>query len=657
MMDEEDVHLGDAGESEAMSGSNGHEAEENHNGVSLSLAQNGAENEKAAEEAAEHDSEAESQPPVLLVEGTANASDVLGSTATSSVLGTSRSLTSSPSRATPLALTEVDLMREIGNFMDGEEDEPREALLERIKELERDRGQLASEALEKDDVIGRMEREVASMKSDVNAAEEEKRQSAEEAETKYNRLKEETDKKIEELKKLFSAANRDKESMVVKYAMGEKEVIVQRRGKEKAEGKLKAVTTERDTLNEMIKKLNADKAKLQQLADSRLQDVSVVRKEVDRWQEEVKVQEAKACVAASRLKAEVDAHRETRESLDKTIKHLAETREEIEVTRKECADFMQRIKDEEKEASAKLIIDAAAANEMDTLREKYKQVIEENNTLSVKVQNLEKERLESDAAVSRLKETVAAQNREISDLLAQVAEMESLRMQLQREEEKCAAKAAEVERLRQEAAEIGEDMAACRRKEAEMLDFTQKLTDKNVSLQSNLTALEARSAAMEVEHSRLVGKVSELETSLSQTTVELTEEKKKRQEETELLAKKLAEKSRMAETQRQKTLDAENEVLVVKRKNAASLRELTRELQTCQKRLDQHNQLSVSAVAAASAAGGATSPSRYSSRASSDVSLNKSGDDVSNTLVVKLSDHANGLRSPTLSASVRLKMD
>ena len=36
-----------------------------------------------------------------------------------------------------------------------------------------------------------------------------------------------------------------------------------------------------------------------------LQDISVALREVERWQEEVKVQEAKACVAASRLKAEV----------------------------------------------------------------------------------------------------------------------------------------------------------------------------------------------------------------------------------------------------------------------------------------------------------------------------------------------------------------
>ena len=117
------------------------------------------------------------------------------------------------------------------------------------------------------------------------------------------------------------------------------------------------------------------------------QDISVAVREVERWKEEVKVQEAKACVAASRLKTEVDAHRETKENLEKTIKHLAETREEIESTRKECADFMKKIRDEEKEASAKLIIDAAAASEMETLRDKYNAAIEENNSLSVRIYN------------------------------------------------------------------------------------------------------------------------------------------------------------------------------------------------------------------------------------------------------------------------------
>ena len=48
--------------------------------------------------------------------------------------------------------------------------------------------------------------------------------------------------------------------------------------------------------------------------------------QVDRWKEEVRIQEAKAASHNSRLRTEVEAHCETRDQLDKTIKHLAETR-------------------------------------------------------------------------------------------------------------------------------------------------------------------------------------------------------------------------------------------------------------------------------------------------------------------------------------------
>ena len=70
------------------------------------------------------------------------------------------------------------------------------------------------------------------------------------------------------------------------------------------------------------------------LISFQLQDLSVLKREIDKWKEEVKVQEAKACLANSRAKQEADAHKETRDQLDKTIKHLAETRAEIDVTRK-----------------------------------------------------------------------------------------------------------------------------------------------------------------------------------------------------------------------------------------------------------------------------------------------------------------------------------
>lgn len=51
-----------------------------------------------------------------------------------------------------------------------------------------------------------------------------------------------------------------------------------------------------------------------------------------------------------------------------------------------------------------------------------------------------------------------------------------------------------------------------------------------------------------------------MESGASQISVELSEERKRREEETALLARKLAEKTRVADLARQKAVDAENEV-------------------------------------------------------------------------------------------------
>ena len=404
----------------------------------------------------------------------------------------------------------------------------------------------------------------------------------------------------------------------MKFALGEKEVIVQKKAREEAEKKVKTLNKEKEDIQGRLKASTADKVKMQQLSDSRLQDILVFKREVEKMREEAKIMEAKVMVAETRLREECDAHRETRTQMEDNVRHLSQTRAEIENTKRECQEFMQRMKGDEKrseqEQTAKLIIDAAAASELESLRDRHKKAVEENGSLSVKVQALETERLKTDAEISRLKETVSGQKKQISDLLAEVAEMESLRSRLQREEDHARASKEETESSRQEVKEAMEDMAACRRKEAELLEYTQKLTDKNVTLQSELTALEARASGLEAEHARLASTTGDLEASLSQTSAELSEEKKRRKNETEILAKKLAEKSKQVEALSTQTLDAENEVQVLKRKNAASLRELTRELQTCQKRLQE-----------------VTGPSNQdalsrSSRTSSNTSINRSED-------------------------------
>ena len=52
--------------------------------------------------------------------------------------------------------------------------------------------------------------------------------------------------------------------------------------------------------------------------------VMSAKKEIDSVKELLKTMESKASVASTRLRAEVEAHRETRETLDSTMKELIE---------------------------------------------------------------------------------------------------------------------------------------------------------------------------------------------------------------------------------------------------------------------------------------------------------------------------------------------
>jgi len=496
-----------------------------------------------------------------------------------------------------------------------------ESSIVKLKVLENQNTELICENEDQKKVIEMLRIEVTKKDEELLAAENKLKTS----DAKYNNFNDETTKKINDLKKAFDLANKDKESMVIKYAMGEKDIMIAKRGKDDLEKKLRESLKDKEGLQYKIKTLGTERTRLQGICDSRAQETIAARKEGEKWKEEVKVIEAKMNLTSSRLKAEVDAHRETKENLDTTFKQLVEVQGSIDDIRAECNEIMNKNKVEEenlkkkekiqeKEHSVKLMIDSVAAAELDALKKKHKSTIEENNELSIKVQNNEKELLNNASDISELKETVAKQKTEIVDLYAKCAELESVKLQLAGETEKVGARDLEITRLRAENVEVVADMANCRRKEGELLEYTQKLTDKNVSLQSEFSSVETRAATLEEEHSRIVTNLAKAESKLATVVGQLEEETSKRREETEMLARKLAEKVRAVEVANQQVIDSNNDLEVVKRQNNVRVKELTKELNTIKKKLDSVERMS----------GRESSPGlSTSSRCSSSSSLHK----------------------------------
>ena len=108
-----------------------------------------------------------------------------------------------------------------------------------------------------------------------------------EKEGEMKRCQDEAARKFADLSKAFELANRDKESMVIKYAMGEKDILIAKKGKEVAEKKLGEANKDKESLQYKIKTLGNERTRLQALCDARAQETLAAKKEGDKWREEV----------------------------------------------------------------------------------------------------------------------------------------------------------------------------------------------------------------------------------------------------------------------------------------------------------------------------------------------------------------------------------
>lgn len=488
-----------------------------------------------------------------------------------------------------------------------------------VIELEQQNSQLLGSIEEQKRVIELLRNNLTKKEEALVENETKSNEAIEASKQQLIKVQDESARKFADLRKAFDHANREKESAVIKYAMGEKDIIIARKGKEMAEKKLSEVNKDKESLNYKIKTLNTERTRLQGLCDVRNQETISAKREGEKWREECRMTETKLSGITSKYNSEQESHRETKETLDRTLSQLAELQGSVDKVRGEYQEMIDKQKEKEKdmrkvekEQEVKLMIDGVAAQELDTLRKKHKMLLEENNQLSVKVQAGEKERLSLESQLSEVKETMQKQKADILDMYSKCAELESVKLQLDKEVEKCVTRDEEIQRLRSEAKDLQSDMTSCRAKEADLLEFTQKLTDKNVNLQSEFSSLESRANCLEQEHSRLEVCLADTETKLNETETRLSLEIKDLSCLNKSLQSELNARAAEFGTASQQSVDAKNEVEVLRRQHTARIRELTKELNAAKRRLEEFR-------------GEAGSPVGLSpmSRSSSNTSLNR----------------------------------
>lgn len=415
--------------------------------------------------------------------------------------------------------------------------------------------------------------------------------------------------RIEQMNKKCDEARQEKEAMVMKYVRGEKEALDLRRDKESLEKKLREATKEVDRQALRGNQLAQDKGRLQQLYDAKEGEVNRLSREVEKLKEEINSHLIKVKWAQNKLKSEADFHKETKDKLRETSSKLAQAKEETEQIRKNCQDMIRTYQESEEirsneldaklketkgelekhkqEQTDQLEVHRVKAKELNDLKKSYKEAMDELNTLRTKLKCLEDERPRWEDELTKYREIINRQKTEIGRQREKLEEVTKLEEQQQRDQLEIAALHEEVDSLTSQMADLQHDVQGSREREAELLGFTEKLSSKNAQLQSESNTLQAQLDQLNGSFTELRALQEGTSRQLEDKTRQLKQEEFLRQQEVQALQEeRTALQTEMAKL-KTRVEELRDELMTQKRKQAANIKDLTKQLTQARKRLEQ----------------------------------------------------------------------
>ncbi|KAI1887213.1 hypothetical protein AGOR_G00203850 [Albula goreensis] len=457
--------------------------------------------------------------------------------------------------------------------------------------------------------IKKFEARVEELRKDLQASKDRLSFQDNAAKSALQQMQREMAYRLEQANRKCEEARQEKEAMVMKYVRGEKEALDLRREKEQLERRLREASREVDKQASRGNALAQEKGRLQQLHEAKEGEVGRLLREVEKLKEEVNSQAIKVKWAQNKLKSETDAHKETKDKLRETTSKLTQAKEEAEQIRKNCQDMIKTYQESEEiksneldaklretkgelekqrqEQTDQLEVHKAKIKELEDLKRTFKEGVDELETLRTKVKCLEDERPRTEDELSKYREIINRQKAEIHNQREKLKTIQTLEEQRERDEQEMASLRGEVESLNSVVTDLQRDIQGSRAREAELLGFTEKLTSKNAQLQSESNSLQVQLDRVTASTHELETQLQEGERALTDLTERLQREQQQRQDDVQTLQKDRA--ALQTETAQLKTRVEElrDELVTQKRKHAANLKDLTKQLTQARKKLDQ----------------------------------------------------------------------
>ncbi|NXD78329.1 CC186 protein, partial [Halcyon senegalensis] len=415
--------------------------------------------------------------------------------------------------------------------------------------------------------------------------------------------------RMEQANKKCEEARHEKETMVMKYVRGEKESLDLRKEKEILERRVRDANKEIEKHINKIKQLSQEKGRLHQLYEAKDGEATRLNKEIEKLKEEINSHVIKVKWAQNKLKTEMDSHKETKERLKDAMTKLTEAKEEADQIRKNCQEMIKTYQESEEiksneldaklrvtkgelekqiqEKSDHLEVHHAKIKELEDLKRTFKEGMDELRTLRTKVKCLEDERLRTEDELSKYKEIINRQKTEIQNLLDKVKTVDRLQDQHQRDEQEISALKEEVDGFNSLVADLQKDIEGSRKRESELLIFTEKLTSKNAQLQSENNSLQSQLDKLSYSERELQNQLECVQQAKDDLATKLQKEEAQRKLEVETLQAQLASEQKELAALKTHVDELKDELATQKRKHAANLKDLTKQLQLARRKLDQ----------------------------------------------------------------------
>ncbi|XP_045217518.2 coiled-coil domain-containing protein 186 isoform X2 [Macaca fascicularis] len=389
------------------------------------------------------------------------------------------------------------------------------------------------------------------------------------AKNAIQQLHKEMAQRMEQANKKCEEARQEKEAMVMKYVRGEKESLDLRKEKETLEKKLRDANKELEKNTNKIKQLSQEKGRLHQLYETK----------------ETKDKLKETTTKLTQAKEEADQIRKNCQDMIKTYQESEEIKSneldaKLRVTKGELEKQMQ-------EKSDQLEMHHAKIKELEDLKRTFKEGMDELRTLRTKVKCLEDERLRTEDELSKYKEIINRQKAEIQNLLDKVKIFDQLQEQLQRGKQEIENLKEEVESLNSLINDLQKDIEGSRKRESELLLFTERLTSKNAQLQSESNSLQSQFDKLSCSESQLQSQCEQMKQTNINLESRLLKEEELRKEEVQTLQAELTCRQTEVKALSTQVEELKDELVTQRRKHASSIKDLTKQLQQARRKLDQ----------------------------------------------------------------------